>query len=352
MTVTVNEGIRVEPVPTCALCHGLGRPLYEGLRDHSSVAPGVWSFLRCPSCGLVWLNPRPVAEDIGKLYADYFTHTLPDTVEEAPMRRLPNLRRAIKQAILADYGYGHFPQGGGAEWLGRFVARLFPLKDMVGIAIMHLDGRWKGRLLDVGCGNGSFLATMRGLGWEVVGVEPDAEAAKLAQERFEIPVSLGTLEDARLPDRSFDAVTLCQVIEHLPDPFALLRECRRVLRPGGRVVVITPSFKSLGHHIFSESWRGLEAPRHLHLFSLSTLRTCAERAGLRVAKLRTTTCLARWRWAFSRLMRCNGKAAPEHVTTQLRVEGWLFQVLEEILRVFWKAAGEEILLIATRDEVS
>jgi SAM-dependent methyltransferase len=90
---------------------------------------------------------------------------------------------------------------------------------------------------------------------------------------------LGSLENTRFPDQSFDAVTLNQVIEHVHDPVSLIRECLRILKPGGKLVLATPNIESFGHQIFGRNWSHLDSPRHLMLFSMKTLRECAVRAG-------------------------------------------------------------------------
>ena len=78
------------------------------------------------------------------------------------------------------------------------------------------------------------------------------------------------------------------VIEHVPDPIACLEKCRRLLKPGGRLVVTTPNVRSLGHQTFKGAWRGLEPPRHLHIFPHHLLGECARRAGLKVIRTGST----------------------------------------------------------------
>jgi 2-polyprenyl-3-methyl-5-hydroxy-6-metoxy-1,4-benzoquinol methylase len=86
------------------------------------------------------------------------------------------------------------------------------------------------------------------------------------------------LISAHFPDNSFDAVTMNHVIEHVSDPVALLAEVKRILKPDGRLVSITPNIQSLAHSLFGECWRGLEIPRHLQIFSLPALANCARKA--------------------------------------------------------------------------
>ena len=75
-----NQKIRVRPVEHCPLCHGNGEVLYRGVKDVSSAAPGEWNFRRCPSrtCGMVWLDPAPITEDLGLTYLGYYTHQQPE----------------------------------------------------------------------------------------------------------------------------------------------------------------------------------------------------------------------------------------------------------------------------------
>jgi SAM-dependent methyltransferase len=213
---------------------------------------------------------------------------------------------------------------------------------------MCLNGGHRGKLLDVGCGNGSFLAMMQDAGWEVTGVDPDKVAATLARKRFGISILNGSLEDAGFAEESFDAVTLSHVIEHVYDPVALLRECRRVLRPGGKIVVTTPNLASQGHRAFGSSWVPLDPPRHLHLFTSATLGACCERAGLSIQSVATSARGAGWVWAASKIVFKKGSFCREtDITVRLKIEGLAFQLREERSQRTDVESGEELLLIAT-----
>lgn len=108
-----------------------------------------------------------------------------------------------------------------------------------------LEANEKGRPLDVGCGNGAYIDQMRQLGWDVVGIEPDGEAASTAMKSG-LNVFRGSLEDAKFPAEHFDIVTMNHVIEHVANPAILLKECRRVLKPVGRLVVATTKYQEHG----------------------------------------------------------------------------------------------------------
>lgn len=340
-----NEGIRVTDAPNCLLCRSKGVVLYSGLKDRLFGTPGIWMLMQCPKCQLVWINPQPDPVDIGKLYAQYFTHQIPNN--NSP-RSSGGYRKCVRPSIL-NYGFGYRVEGSNRT-LWSMLNLIGPFKDIVGGSIMWLEACEKGRLLDVGCGNGIFLGQMRQLGWEVAGVEPDEEAVSIARDNLGLEVFHGSLEDAKFEDGCFDAVTMNHVIEHLQDPVSLLKECRRVLKPGGKLIVVTPNTNSLGFRLFGENWRGLEVPRHLLLFSPPVLRTCAEAAGLNVQKLRTTAKGARWMWAASYLLKREGmlvNGSPGAMDLSLRLQKMAFSAIEQLLSCRWDV-GEEIVVEAVR----
>src|SRR5262249_20475198 len=140
------------------------------------------------------------------------------------------------------------------------------LKENLDLRVLLLRHRPNGRLLDVGCGDGHALHFMRDMGWRVEGVDFDPTAVEQAPS-LGLDVRAGTLAAQRYPDASFDAVVVSHLVEHVPVPDDLLRECRRILHVGGQMTVVTPNAVSYGHSVFRERWRGLEPPRHLQIFT-------------------------------------------------------------------------------------
>ena len=212
-----------------------------------------------------------------------------------------------------------------------------------------LEAHEGGRLLDIGCGNGVYINQMRQLGWDVAGIEPDEEAASMAMKSG-LNVFRGSLEDAKFSAEHFDAITMNHVIEHVTNPVKLLKECYGVLKPGGRLVVVTPNIKSLGRRLFNDAWLHWDPPRHLHLFSPNALRACAELAGLEVFELCTTAKSAPWLWAASSLIRRDGVlpgGSPKEIGLWIKIQGLGFLVREHGL--FGPLdAGEEIVMIGWR----
>ena len=179
----VIEDIRVEPVPQCLVCGTAGTARYEGLRDRLFSVPGRWSERVCPRDGHLWLDPRPVTADLGKLYRTYYTHADGTT---------PSLRLKVKQVVEAAGREAAFGYSSGRSGWARFlvrsvVAHLPMVHDIAGSGVMWLHARHRGRLLDVGCGTGVIARTLHDLGWDVHGVEPDPEAAAIARRHHPPP---------------------------------------------------------------------------------------------------------------------------------------------------------------------
>lgn len=252
--------IRTTPVLCCAWCGRPGEVLHAAVFDRLFGVGGTWDIRRCPDrhCGLAWLDPMPAESDLAELYRNYFTHA------SLPLRAR-GWRRFVPPVTALTRGC--------FRWTPLNRARRHA-------ASMYLTRQAPGRVLDVGCGNGDRLAFLRAQGWDVVGQEIDPAAARVATARHGVVVHVGRLRDIGLPPCSFDAITLSHVIEHVPDPVELLRACRRLAKPGGAIVCVTPNLDSWGHRRFRSCWLGLDPPRHLHLFSPISLRIAAERAGL------------------------------------------------------------------------
>jgi 2-polyprenyl-3-methyl-5-hydroxy-6-metoxy-1,4-benzoquinol methylase len=336
--------IRKEEVKGCYLCGNVGSNLYEDLTDRLFGAPGRWGFLQCEFCGLVWLSPRPVPAELSRVYETYFTHPNGNASPGTTFRE--KVKRGLYATVPGNCGVSK-------SWVwnkvGKLLALVPSIRERACLGVMHLDGGAKGKLLDVGCGNGEFLAIMRDAGWSVSGVEPDPAAAKIARNVYGIFVTTGSLEDAKLPANSFDAITLSHVIEHVYDPVELLRECRRVLTQDGKLVVTTPNVAGLGHQIFQRSWAALDPPRHLYLFNPMTLQTCCDKAGLIVTSVRTSSRIAPWTWAASKTIARKGTFVrkSDH-TLGLRLQGLAFQIRQNKSQRTRDDAGEELVFICSR----
>lgn len=223
----------------CNLCGNTNAaPIIDDLPDFLLQRNEVSTTLvKCVSCGLVYQNPRPTITEMA-------THYPPDYESYAPKPEAENsswlLRQAFQYGIAKRY---------------RYVTRY----------------KRAGRLLDVGCAIGIFLQGIQKNGnWELYGAEINEHAAHIAREHG-LDVRLGTLEQAEFKDEFFDVVTLWDVLEHLHDPAGSLREIYRILKPDGFLVIRVPNASSWDSQLFGRYWAGLDAPRHLYVFTPVTL---------------------------------------------------------------------------------
>jgi ubiquinone/menaquinone biosynthesis C-methylase UbiE len=135
-----------------------------------------------------------------------------------------------------------------------------------------------GHVLDVGCGNGEMLDQYRALGWRTTGVEPGPESAELARSKGHSIIT-GLVEDLGLPAESFDAITLWDALEHIPNPQVVLRELYRILVPGGRIYIHVPNYGSTYARLWQDRWFMFTAPLHYFHYSAATLSTLLARTG-------------------------------------------------------------------------
>jgi SAM-dependent methyltransferase len=217
---------------------------------------------------------------------------------------------------------------------------------------MFLLAERPGCLLDVGCGNGAYLCSMRDRGWDVMGLEVDAKAARIAKERFGLHVVTSPLESAGLQTSFFDAITLSHVIEHVPDPQVLLRQCFLLLKIGGKLAITTPNLKSLAHHFFKNCWGALDPPRHLVLFCPRSLVSQVNNAGFRIVMVgtgeRTASGMFMMSSQISSFGRVTATPIPSHQSAfrTLRRIGFVFA--EHWAKKFFKDIGEEIGILAMK----
>lgn len=342
-----NDEIRARPCPDCYLCGAQGKPLYQGLKDRLFGAPGEWNLKKCPNpeCGLVWLDPMPLEEDISKAYQNYYTHQDRYISNTWPRR----VYRLAKEGYLVrKYGYYTESVATWKKFLGIFVYLDPGRRAALDASIMYLPAQPNGRLLEVGCGSGQMLKLMQDLGWRVEGVDFDPAAVENAQAKG-LQVRLGTLESQVYPDDYFDAITMSHLIEHVHDPLQLLRECNRILRPGGSLVVVTPNGGSWGHKLFRDAWRGLEPPRHLHVFTIPSLYCLAEKAGFKKLRISTTIRGANGLFMASRSIQRTGKhvnGGPQPRAVRIWARG--MQLVEWAILKVKPDIGEEITLMGKK----
>jgi len=286
----------LQPVSQCPLCGGSERELvHKDLTDRLDLDdPGGWALYRCARCRSGYLDPMPTPETLGLAYREYYTHS---TSAPATVGLMATLRLSVTN------GYRNLRFGSkdrpGLRVLGALVPRLLPAWAMtIDWECRNLPKPKPGmRLLDVGAGSGEFLDFARRCGWNVVGVDLDEKAVAAGRSRG-LDVRNGTIE-AIGEDERFDAITMGHVIEHVYDPHALLEACYKRLKPGGWIWVDTPNIDSLGHTEYGPYWIGVDAPRHLILFTPDSLSDALAKAGFVNQEPIHAKLIATFTWAAS-----------------------------------------------------
>jgi SAM-dependent methyltransferase len=239
----------LEPV-ACYLCGARDHRPFVDAQDDLTGKPGTFRFVRCTGCGLAYQNPRVAIDRIGAYYDDqYIAH-----------RRKRNW-------------------GPLTPLFERAMNKLDADKDALASRYVAL-GR-ASQVLDVGCGAGTFLERLRTrYGAAVAGVDFKDLSKSPALAGAEFHCSL--FYDAPLADGRFDLVTMWHFLEHDYDPVRSLSTARRVLRPGGTLIVEVPRLDSRTFRWFGRRWPGLQAPQHTVLLDRERLLRLAGRADLEI----------------------------------------------------------------------
>jgi SAM-dependent methyltransferase len=231
----------------CNLCGSQDSTIVNEGRDLGLDRETLYRLVCCDQCGLIYQEPQLTPDELHEHYPENYGRFI---FEEDESGRLDRWSRQHEMNRRSDRVLRHHPVSG--------------------------------RLLDLGCSTGQFLDTMRRKGWEVVGVELSETAASYARESFELNVHSGTLESAQLEDKSFDVITMWDVLEHVVDPAATLREAHRLLKEDGWLIASTPNPESVEARLFGANWIGWDRPRHLYVFSQDVLKRYLTETGFSV----------------------------------------------------------------------
>lgn len=207
---------------------------------------------RCMSCGLGFLDPRPSEEDIKKLYdREYFA---------------------------CSYDSGVDPDS--AEFKRRLSQESHRVRFFRGI-------KKQGRILDIGCGNGYFLAACRAAGYEVQGLDISDWAADYALNKLGISVITGEIGDVKIPPDSYDIISMWHFLEHTRNPHTTLSRVLTWLKKDGILIIDVPNYESTDARSMWNEWVGWQLPYHLYHFTPKSLEMLLAISGLHIEKRRT-----------------------------------------------------------------
>jgi SAM-dependent methyltransferase len=192
----------------------------------------------------------------------------------------------------------------------------------------------EGRFLEIGCSTGELLDAASSL-FTVVGVEADERTSRAASMRG-LNVFNGALCDARFPDSHFDVAAMYHVIEHVPSPRRELRELRRIIKPGGWLILETPNIATVWYRLLGARWRQF-IPDHIFFFTPQTITRLCESAGFEVRELRSVGKAMSLRLFINRLGRYQRQSAKllEAVSDRLNLSDFTIRLkLGDVMRLY------------------
>jgi SAM-dependent methyltransferase len=219
-------------IQNCNVCGDRLLPQFPEVGD--PLTNEIFAIWRCVRCGLGHTIPQP--DELGRYYATKY------------------------------YGNRH-----------GFTACFCSRRRLGFVSAAAGDGIGK-RLLDIGCGDGSFLLEARQVGWSVMGTELNPVMAR--------ELGLDVLEDISLvaDEGAFDCITMWHTLEHMRDITSILKKIAGLLKPEGRLIVAVPDCGGLQARLFGPKWLHLDVPRHLYHFNNSSLRYCLNFADFSVER--------------------------------------------------------------------
>jgi 2-polyprenyl-3-methyl-5-hydroxy-6-metoxy-1,4-benzoquinol methylase len=248
---TNNGSVRIDPndlveIGNCMLC---GSEISsEMFRD------GQFRVVRCADCQMVWVTPRLKPEVLPSVYNEgYWESTSPK-----------------------DRGYADYRRA-APLYIKTFRKRYSLIEKFAGT---------KGRTLDIGCAAGFFLKVMKDKGWEVSGVELSPEIAAYARDTFDLEdIFVGTLDEAPHQEKSFDLVTMWDVIEHIAEPLPFLKRAASLLKDTGCLILETQNVDSRFAKRLGPRWHHYKHLEHLYHFNPKTIERLLDQAGLEIVHL-------------------------------------------------------------------
>lgn len=236
----------------CPACNSSNIHSVLSTKDYT-VSKETYAVWHCEDCTLRFTQDIPDQEQIGKYYEseDYVSHS----------NTSKGLINFLYQSV-----------------------RNITLKQKQAL-VSHETSLDRGRILDIGCGTGEFLNTMKSAGWTTLGLEPSPQAAKMANTNYGLDVkSPESLFD--LDAGSFDAVTMWHVLEHVHELHDYLAKLKEIIAESGKLIIAVPNYTSNDAKHYNDKWAGYDVPRHLYHFSPTSMRALLAQHRIQVDKIK------------------------------------------------------------------
>jgi 2-polyprenyl-3-methyl-5-hydroxy-6-metoxy-1,4-benzoquinol methylase len=237
------------------------------------MTPDRFSVLECRNCHALFINPFPNQEQTSKFYPqNYYSYE----ISNHPKGFFENLKKKI-----IDY---HTNPKAKFNFFDKILILIFKNK-FSGVPLYRKEG---GKFLDIGCGSGANLKTVKEYGWKAYGIELDEKAVTYAK-RSGLDVECVSLEKAIFPTK-FDSIRIWHVFEHLTNPNESIKKISEILDDDGEILMAIPNSNSWAKKIFKKYWYSLDIPRHIIIYSPETLNQILKNNNLKIKELKFASC--------------------------------------------------------------
>lgn len=232
----------------CPVCKSKTFGLLFKAKDYRlKLTKDIFNIVKCRDCEFIFLNPRPSQDEFLNFYPTDFhkndTSLLYKIIEPCFTLSLKNTIRTLKRY------------------------------------------KKQGKILDIGCGNGSFILAMQKHGYDAWGVELNSEAQKYTPLNLKGRIFFQELKECKFPEKSFDIITMFQSLEHVADLGTLFAEIRRIIKDKGIFYICVPNADFFESRLFGPYYYNLEVPRHFYFFNQETLSKLLSKNGFEVVRM-------------------------------------------------------------------
>lgn len=237
----------LETIKNCPICDSVSFSNYLNVQDYT-VSNKEFTIQQCNKCDFLLTNPRPAEDEIGPYYEskEYISHH--DESKDFISKVYKSVRDyTLKQKL-------------------KFINSLRPTK---------------GSILDIGCGTGNFLQTMKTDGWQISGTEPDSGARNVAGSRVGVAIN-SSINDPFFEHKQYDVITLWHVLEHIHQLNDTVDWLKKHLKEDGRIIIAVPNPQSADAVKYGRFWAAYDVPRHLYHFTKRSMANLMEKHAMQI----------------------------------------------------------------------
>lgn len=244
---------------SCKICGNRMEKYFDKVFDDRYGYPKYFDILTCAHCGLFQTYPPLQKEEIADLYTHYYT------------------REDIDPKKIGD---DFLPESGFISAARRWFTGNHRIHYDLPVATK--------KILEIGCGDGRSLLQLKAMGYDAHGIETDEHVRKVKDE-LNLPIHIGTIEDADFGEKQFDYIIANQLIEHIIDLDSFLERCKKLLKDDGLIIFSTPNAGSMYRKLCGKKWINWHIPYHQQVFTEKSLSLLLKKHGFDTVRTKIVT---------------------------------------------------------------